>query len=231
MGFLILASFGATYYRYMVKKDYIVQAQTDCDPYSEACFVWNCDPDSTEEGEMCTGNPDEDTWYFKVINKNASQIASCDANDENCDALVCAQNEPDCEFVFCNPENMEENYASSCIDPAKYTLENPIEEDIVCKEGDVECSESEEAEIEGGEEVNNESQEAADIKNIENIESIENVQDDSATVQPVNEPENTEKNESVSEDVSVENTTEEIPAAEKLVQKNEENKGSLPVIE
>lgn len=139
MGVLILASFGATFYRYMIKKDYIVQAQVDCDPYSEACFVWNCDPGSDEEGEVCTGDPEEDTWYFKVINKNASYISSCDASDENCEVLVCAQNEPDCEFVFCTLENMEENYASACINPVQYTIENPMEEE--CGEGDEECLE------------------------------------------------------------------------------------------
>jgi len=143
MGLLMVGSFGATFYRYMIKKDYIVQAQVDCDPYSEACFVWNCDSDSEVEGEACVGNPEIDTWYYKIINKNASQILSCDENDENCDALVCAQNEPHCEFVFCNEENKEENGSDICINPEEYTLANPVEEEeseeAVCEEGDEEC--------------------------------------------------------------------------------------------
>jgi hypothetical protein len=146
MGILILASFGATFYRYMIKKDYIVQAQVDCDPYGEACFVWNCDPVSEIEGEVCTGDPEADTWYYKIINKNASKIQICDANDEECDALVCAQDEPDCEFVFCNPENKDENYSEICIDPAEYALENPIEEDS-CSEDDLECADVDDEDV------------------------------------------------------------------------------------
>lgn len=230
MGVLLVASFGATFYRYMIKKDYIVQAQVDCDPYAEACFVWNCDPESDEEGEMCTGDPEEDMWYFKVINKNASQIVSCDANDEACDALVCAQNEPDCEFVFCNPENMEENYASACIEPAKYTLENPIEEENECEEGDEECLNSEEEVCQEGDEEclapeENEEEVSEEETDAENAENIEDADSGAEDAQPANEAE------SINEDISVETTAEETPMGEKVVQKNEENKGSLPVIE
>jgi len=142
MGVIIMISFGATFYRYMIKKDYIVQAQVDCDPYSEACFIWSCDPGSVVEGEACTGDLEMDTWYYKIINKNASSISSCDVNDENCDALNCAQNEPDCEFVFCNEENVQEFGSEVCINPIDYALANPEEE--VCEEGDEEC-EAEEA--------------------------------------------------------------------------------------
>lgn len=84
---LILISVGLTFNRYIIKKDYIVQAQIDCDPYSENCFVWNCDPASQEDGESCTGDPEEDTWYYKIINKNASKIQICDANNEIADIL------------------------------------------------------------------------------------------------------------------------------------------------
>lgn len=159
LGLLIVGSFGATFYRYMIKKDYIVQAQVDCDPYSEACFVWNCDPGSEIEGEACTGDPEIDTWYYKIINKNASQISSCDANDESCDALVCAQNEPDCEFVFCNLENKEENGSEICINPEEYTLANPVEEEeIVCEEGDEECASDDSEEEVTEEEIINETE-------------------------------------------------------------------------
>lgn len=144
MGFLVFISFGLVAYRYLIKKDYIIQAQVDCDPYNEACFVWKCNPESDEEGEVCTGDSEVDTQYYKIINKNASRIQICDASDEKCEALVCAQNEPDCEFVFCTPENMEENYASACINPAQYTVENPMGESEECEEGDEKCLESDE---------------------------------------------------------------------------------------
>jgi hypothetical protein len=137
MGFLILISFLATFYRYVIKKDYMMQAQVDCDPYNEACFIWNCDPGSEIEGEACTGDPEVDTWYYKIINKKANQISSCDVNAEECEPLFCGENEPDCEFVFCNDENKEENGSENCINPVDYTVANPIEE--ICEEGDIVC--------------------------------------------------------------------------------------------
>lgn len=140
MVFLILISVLATFYRYMIKRDYIIQAQVDCDPYNEACFVWNCDPGSDVEGEACTGDPENDTWYYKVINKKANQVSSCDENDENCKPLFCGENEPDCEFVFCNPENMEEFGSTICINPVDYTLANPKEED--CGDEGESCEEA-----------------------------------------------------------------------------------------
>ena len=148
MGLLILASVGATYWRIMVKKDYLIEAQTDCDPYVDACFVWECDPESDVEGEACTGDPETDTWYFQVIRRNAGNVPLCDPNDEECDALVCGENEPECEYEFCTEENMEEQYAVACNDPEQYTLDNP--EEYGCDlENEEDCveTESEEGEI------------------------------------------------------------------------------------
>ena len=143
MGLLILASVGATYWRIMVKKDYIIEAQTDCDPYAEKCFVWECDPESTEEGEACTGDPETDTWYFQVIRRNAMNVPLCDPNDENCEALVCGENEPECSYEFCTEENMEAQYASACNDPEQYTLDNPEEGDVCDLENQEDCTEEE----------------------------------------------------------------------------------------
>lgn len=144
-GLLIVAMVGVTYWRIMVKKDYIVEAQTDCDPYVEQCFLWECDPESDADGEKCTGDPEEDSWYFQVIKRNASRIPLCDSNtDENCEALVCGENEPECEYIFCTEENMEDQYASACNDPVKYTEENPVEEEECDPEVDEDCVPSEE---------------------------------------------------------------------------------------
>lgn len=136
---LIIGAVGATYWRIMVKKDYVVSAQTDCDPYAENCFTWECDPDSTVEGEACTGDPETDSWYYKVIKRNASRIPLCDPNDENCEALVCGENEPECSETLCDETTMEEQ-GVECNDPVKYTEENPLEEEALeCAEDDEEC--------------------------------------------------------------------------------------------
>lgn len=160
MGLLILASVGATYWRIMVEKDYVIEAQTDCDPYVDECFVWECDPESDVEGEACTGDPETDSWYFQVIRRNASNVPLCDPNtDEECEALVCAEDEPECEYEFCTEENMEEQYAVACNDPEQYALDNPEEEEYECDlENEEDCAEAEEegTEEEGDEGVDEE---------------------------------------------------------------------------
>ena len=140
IGLLTVFSLVFAFYRYMIKKDYIIQAQTDCDPYMETCFVWECDPASDVDGEKCTGDTENDIWYYKLIDRNAGKIPSCDLEDESCEALVCGDNEPECKYTLCNEENKIEMESEECTDPIKYSLENPIEEEgIVCEEGDTEC--------------------------------------------------------------------------------------------
>jgi hypothetical protein len=150
---LIFISVGATYWRMMIAKDYIVEAQVDCDPYGEECFVWECDPESSEEGEACTGEAEEDIWYFKVARRNAGNVPLCNPEeDENCLPFLCAEGEKDCEEEFCTEENMENYSATSCNDSVIFSAQNPIEEEGECLEEDG-CVEDEEAsgEVEGEE--------------------------------------------------------------------------------
>lgn len=157
--FIVIALFiagavAATYWRIVVKRDYIVQAQTECDPSAENCFIWQCDPESDVEGEACTGDPEEDIWYYKIVNRNAKNIPLCDPNDEECDALTCGDNEADCSEELCTIENVPEG--EQCNDPVQYNIDNPPEEDdeecapddeeclneqeaVECEEGDQEC--------------------------------------------------------------------------------------------
>lgn len=151
---LIAASVGATYYRIMVKRDYVIESQVDCDPETEKCFVWQCDPNATEEGEKCTGDPEEDVWYYKIARRNAGRIPLCDPEkDENCQPFVCEEGEKDCEEILCDEETAAEQEAT-CNDPEEYLKNNPPEEDeedgvsadeeeAVCEEGDGSCAEAE----------------------------------------------------------------------------------------
>jgi len=148
IGLLVVGSIAVTFWRYMVKRDYIIESQTDCDPETENCFIWECDPDSLEEGEQCIGVPEEDIWYYKLVRRNAKNIPLCDPNDENCDALTCPEGEEECEEVLCAPENVGDG--EMCSDPKQYLLENPPEEEE-CEEGDEKCLSEEECE-EGDEE-------------------------------------------------------------------------------
>lgn len=140
-GILIAASVAVTYWRIMVKKDYVIESQVDCDPYAEACFIWECDPASTVEGEACTGDAESDVWYFKVAKRNAGRIPLCDPEtDEACDPWTCGEGEKDCSETLCTEDQLESQSASGCVDPVKYAEENPVEEEAVeCEEGDAEC--------------------------------------------------------------------------------------------
>ena len=112
----------------MIQKDYIIEAQADCDPYAEKCFVWKCDPASSVEGEKCTGDAEKDIWYFQIARRKAANIPLCDPNtDENCDPWTCAEGEKDCSAEFCTEDQLEAQSAAECSDPVKYTAENPIE--------------------------------------------------------------------------------------------------------
>lgn len=141
-GLLILGSVAFTYYRIMIQKDYLISAEAECDPTVEECFIWECDPESTEEGEACTGDEEEDIWYYKIIKRKAFNIPLCDPNDENCEALICSEGEKDCSYELCEEGNADE---IECNDPVQYNIDNPEEEESECAEDDEECLAEEEA--------------------------------------------------------------------------------------
>lgn len=139
---LIVGSVAFTYYRIMIQKDYVISSQVDCDPYVEKCFIWNCDPESTVEGEACVGDPEMDIWYYKIAKRNASRIPLCNPEeDENCQPFLCDLGEPECVEVLCDSETAAEG--ETCNDPEEYALNNPVEEeDLECDpEIDEECAE------------------------------------------------------------------------------------------
>ena len=134
----------ATFLKYFYLKDFYIETQTECDPESEACFVYTCDP---EEDEDCPEDESERSEYYKKIRKKAYAILSCDSNSEECPALTCDPCE-DCQETLCNESNVLEG--EECNDPVKYLEENPPEEE--CEEGDEECVADEEECEEGDEE-------------------------------------------------------------------------------
>jgi len=144
---LIVASVAVTYYRIFIKRDYIISAEMDCDPLEENCYLWICDPAVDGEG-YCTGDPEEDTWYYKILNRKAYNIPMCDPSDEECEALMCPEGEADCEILNC--EEGEED----CVTSEQYLIENPDALEEECEEDDEECllEEGDETECEEGDE-------------------------------------------------------------------------------
>lgn len=119
---VLVSSVLATYYRYIVMKDYIIEAQVNCDPMVEACFVLVCDP---ENGEECTGNPEEDTSYYKILHRNAKYIPLCDPQAADCLVASCQSAEEDCSVTFCDA-SMEDVV---CSDPDTYMQEHSVPEE------------------------------------------------------------------------------------------------------
>lgn len=127
---LLFGSVFATYYRIVVQKNYIIEMQTDCDPAEKACFVWECDPLSEIEGEKCTGNAEDDIFYYSLKRRKASNVPLCNPNlDETCDPILCDPKlEKDCAEIFCD-EKTKIAQEVECSDPVEYLRNNPPEEE------------------------------------------------------------------------------------------------------
>jgi hypothetical protein len=96
----ILISVGVTFYKYVILKDYQIVAEMPCNPAVANCFV------RTDEGGSVTN--------YQLLSRNASRIPLCDPNtNANCQALTCAQNEPNCEITSCSAETLPEGETCS----------------------------------------------------------------------------------------------------------------------
>lgn len=106
---LVALSVSASYYRFVILQDYIVRSKVDCDPATESCFVWICNPETDGE-EECTGDLAEDTWYYKIAFRNAMHIPMCDPEkDEVCLPFACPETgESGCKEVLCDENTVSE---------------------------------------------------------------------------------------------------------------------------
>lgn len=117
---IVAASIFAAFVRFFILRDYSIESQIPCDPYTEACFAYHCDPTAEE----CTGDEFADTSYYKLIERSASNIPSCDPADESCRALMCDEGEPECALVLCDGSDP----AVECTDPEVFASEHPLED-------------------------------------------------------------------------------------------------------
>lgn len=125
LGLFVLAvifSFGASFYKFYVLREYPIQSQIDCDPATEVCFVYHCDV-TVEE---CVGDVVADTSYYKLIERNAKHIPLCNPVNDGCVPLECPDGEEGCSITLCD-ENAEDG--SECSNPEEYNAQfPPIEE-------------------------------------------------------------------------------------------------------
>jgi len=58
---LLMILISSSYYKYIIKEDFILYAEVSCDPSFESCFIYEC----SEEDENCDSN--DPNQYYKII--------------------------------------------------------------------------------------------------------------------------------------------------------------------
>lgn len=94
---LVIITACATSYRFYVLKDYVIEYETECDPYTESCFI-SC------ENESC-----DEVFYYKYITRHAREIFDvCGADITDCEeATACYSDSGDCDVEFCDVNSDE----------------------------------------------------------------------------------------------------------------------------
>ena len=103
----VAVSISAKYYKFAIAKDFYVSSELNCDPETEACFIWDCNLTDA----ACDQTP------YKYIWKYAANIPACDPRTRECGELQCQNSEDDCEVIHCSEETLgEEEYCTSYLD-------------------------------------------------------------------------------------------------------------------
>ncbi len=111
--FLTLAA-GATFVRFTVQQDYMVQYEIDCDSSQSSCFV-GCEDDE------CTETYD----YAYKFRYAKSIFEQCGEDITDCDAAqTCAAGEAKCSDLFCDPT--DELNECSTLDDKDSSLEQSV---------------------------------------------------------------------------------------------------------
>lgn len=97
--------------KYFVLQDYIIQVAVECDPTTESCFVSVCDPGNEE----CTGDSEQDTEYYKIIERSASGLPACLSSDEECREIPCEADQG-CFEILCD-ESTADEFGDRCSQP------------------------------------------------------------------------------------------------------------------
>ena len=84
-----------SYYRFIVKNDYLVYYEGVCDPYTKSCFK-SCDNDKC-------------TYYMKVQKYAPDVYAECGKDVTNCKlANACLYNDQQCLITYCDAAKKED---------------------------------------------------------------------------------------------------------------------------
>ncbi len=92
-----------SYNRFLIKNDYMVGYEGECDPSFESCFVGCEDDECTQE------------YYYTEVQKYAPDLyKECGKDITDCDAAnICLPEDNNCSVTYCNPETANEDEACS----------------------------------------------------------------------------------------------------------------------
>ena len=84
-----------SFYRFMIKHDYMVSYEGTCNPVNnEKCFV-GCEDDA------CT----IEYYYTKMLKYEPDLLAECGKDITDCEtANICLPNDSNCSVTYCDPE-------------------------------------------------------------------------------------------------------------------------------
>lgn len=107
---LIIIVSAVSFYRFIIKGNYVVSYQGSCDPTTEKCFV-GCEDDACMK----------ESYYTKVQKYAPDLSAECGKDITDCEsANVCLSNDRNCSITYCDTET-DNNICST----------NSIKEDIL----------------------------------------------------------------------------------------------------
>jgi hypothetical protein len=91
---LLIGLILASYYRFMVLRDYYVAYEVSCDPHTQDCFI-GCEDDACEV-----------SYSYALIERKASVVYDLCGNDiiDCIKADFCMDDEPECNVTMCTPE-------------------------------------------------------------------------------------------------------------------------------
>ena len=90
--FFFVLAMSASYVRFVINKDYIVEYKTECYPETDSCFI-ECEDDECNEV----------SYYVKLQKDAKSLFKQCGDNITECkDSLYCMENDVYCKITYCD---------------------------------------------------------------------------------------------------------------------------------
>ncbi len=82
----------ASFYRFMVLRDYMVTYEGVCDPATHSCFL------------ACVDDSCSETYYYSLVQKRSQDVmAQCGPDITDCElASVCVESDRECSIEYCD---------------------------------------------------------------------------------------------------------------------------------